>query len=183
MRRRWLGLVVLAALALHARSKAELGTLDELLWICHVTSTVIAFGLLTANRFIVATGFAVFAAAGVPPWLLDVITTGATTPSSVLTHLVSPLAAGWALVDSGRAPWSRWVPAAGVGLYLVTLVASRLLTGPAHNVNMVYAPWGPAAQWIPNVIWSALANTAILAAGVTAVDAAARKWWFRDART
>jgi hypothetical protein len=153
---------VLGVLALHAAHKLEHGLIGEMLWACHVASLLIATGILTRQIWLVAVGTVFHLAVGVPACALDVIVLQQTTVTSVLVHVVPPLAGLLALRT--EAPWPRWTPIAAVALYVALIPLSRWLTEPALNVNLAFAPWPPLATvstspwitWLGNVAWMAV---------------------------
>jgi hypothetical protein len=168
-----LAAAVTGALALHAGHKLELGLLGEMLWACHVASLLIAIGIFFRKLTLVAVGTLFHAAVGLPAYVLDVITLGQTTATSVLVHVLPPLAGLFSL--KYQTPWPRFVPAATAALYVALIPVSRLLTEPALNVNLAFAPWPPlvrVAPW-PWVTW--LANTAWILAVTPLVDRALRR--------
>lgn len=155
-------LVVLGACALHAAHKLQHGLLAEMLWACHVASLAIGLGILAHQTWLVAVGTLFHAAVGAPAYLLDVIVLGTTTFSSVLIHVLPPLAG--VMVLRRAAPWPPWTPLAAGSLYLVLLPISRWCTDPALNVNLAFRPWPPLAglsaapwpSWLANIAGMAL---------------------------
>jgi hypothetical protein len=157
-----LAAAVLGTLALHAAHKLEHGLIGEMLWACHVASLLIATGILTRQIWLVAVGTVFHMAVGIPAYALDVIMLQQTTVTSVLVHVVPPLAGFLAL--RAEASWPRWTPMAAVALYVALIPLSRWLTEPSLNVNLAFAPWPPFATvstspwitWLGNVAWMAI---------------------------
>ena len=90
-RDRWLGVVVLLALALHAWSmqRADL-TLAHMLWSCHVASLMLAIGLIAQSRLAVTAGLLFHLAIGLPAWLVEVVVTRGTFGGAELVgHLLA----------------------------------------------------------------------------------------------
>jgi hypothetical protein len=173
--------LVLGALGLHATHKLEHQVLAEMLWACHVASFLIGVGLLAPTVWLVALGTVFHVAAGFPAYVADVIALKQTTFTSVLVHVLPPLA-GLSLLKQ-EAPWPRFVPAATVLFYPVMVVLSRSLTQPALNVNLAFSPWPPlagVAPW-PWVTW--LLNLAMLAAFVPLADRGLRRWLHAETPT
>lgn len=157
---RWLGALLLAALAAHAAAKAEAGLpLVEMLWACHLASAILAVGLLLRARRAVTLGFLFHLAIGMPAFLLDILHNRTTTPTSVLVHVL-PLAFGWLVVRWSGLPWSM-VPAAWA-LWIAAQVVTYFAGDPALNVNLVHAPWGPLGGVLPG-IWAARIVNALVA--------------------
>jgi hypothetical protein len=148
--RRGLGLALLATLALHAATKG-LARLPELLWLCHVATVLIALGLWVTSRWLVAIGFLMHVALGMPAFLIDVAFGGERpSPTSWLVHFL-PLVAGWFGLRHTGMPPRTWL--AAWGTVLVTLIISILATPPALNVNLMHGAWGPMREVLPGV-WS-----------------------------
>jgi hypothetical protein len=146
---RWgLGLALLATLALHAATKG-LARLPELLWLCHVATVLIALGLWVTSRWLVAIGFLIHVALGMPAFLIDVAFGGERpSPTSWLVHLL-PLVVGWFGLRHTGMPPRTWL--AAWGTVLVTLALSILVTPPALNVNLMHGAWGPMREVLPGV--------------------------------
>jgi hypothetical protein len=147
MTQRGLGLTLLAALVLHAISKGQ-ELLPEMLWLCHVASTLLAIGLLTSVRWLVATGFLIHLAMGMPGLLLEATFGERPSPTSWLVHILPLVAGGLALRRTGL-PSRTWVTAWLT--VLVMLVVSIVATPPALNINLVHEAWGPTKTVLPGV--------------------------------
>jgi hypothetical protein len=147
--RKGLGLALLAALALHAATKG-LARLPELLWLCHVATVLLALGLLASSRGLVAIGFLMHVALGMPSFLIDVAFGERPSPTSWLVHVL-PLVAGWFGLRHTGLPPRTWL--AAWGTVLVTLVISILVTPVALNVNLMHGAWGPMKEVLPGA-WS-----------------------------
>ncbi|HEX8819247.1 MAG TPA: hypothetical protein VF794_04935 [Archangium sp.] len=145
--RRGLGLALLAALGLHAATKGQ-ARLPELLWICHVASTLLAVGLLASVQGLVALGFLIHVGMGMPAFLIDVAFGERPSPTSWLVHLLPLVAGGVALRHTGLPP-RTWL--AAWGAVLILLAVSILLTPPALNINLVHEAWGPTKDVLPGV--------------------------------
>ncbi len=171
---RWLGVVVLAVWIAYAIDKARAGLLPEMLWACHIFTVATIVGLLTRSHSWAAAGFLFHAAAGMLGYGLDAVANWPTSVMSALSHLV-PLGAGL-LAVWGRI-WPRWVYWANVTACAAILPITYLLTEPALNVNLVYAPWPPLARWFDSLalLWSY--NLAVAAALMWAVDWLLRRRW------
>ena len=169
-----LGLLLLAALALHAWSMGR-PNLPHMLWSCHVASAVLAIGLLL-NRFkLVAAGFLFHLAIGFPAWLVEVAVSrgtfgaSAVTPrvfaTSILLHSL-PLFAGALYLRR------RPIPAGSLALAWLFQVAmvpvSRWVTPPELNVNLAHALWRPLAGSSVNwwffqlIVWVATLGSLLL---------------------
>jgi hypothetical protein len=142
-----LAAAVAGALALHALHKYEIGLLDEMLWACHVASLLIAIGIFFRKLTLVAVGTLFHAAVGLPAYVLDVITLGQTTGTSVLVHVLPPLAGFFTLKH--QAPWPGIVAHLTIAFYFALILAARLFTESRLNVNLAFTPWSAldASPW------------------------------------
>jgi hypothetical protein len=168
---RVMGLALVAALALHATSKGA-AHLQEMFWLCHVATALMAIGLLAGWHRVVATGFILHLGFGTVGWLLDVVATRDTTVSSVLVHLL-PLAAG--AIEVRRKGWPRGVVLPAWLFYSLWVMSCHWTTDPAHNVNMAHGAWGPIAHWMGGVWLSGAINSAILLGTFLAADGVLRR--------
>ena len=132
-----LGLLACAFFAVHAACQWWAGTSENLLWACHAADLFVGIGLLVRSRTVTAAGVLMLAI-GVPLWLINLAYGGAFYPTSMLTHF-GGLAVGIAGMHCLGVPERAWLTA--LGLTAVLLVASRVLTSPAANVNLVYQAW------------------------------------------
>jgi hypothetical protein len=168
---RALGLGLVAALALHTASKGAT-LVQEMLWLCHVATLIMALGLVVGWHRGVAAGFLLHVGFGTVGWLLDVLATGDTTLSSVLVHVL-PLVAGALEVRRKGCPSGLVVP---TWLFFTAWVIScHWTTDPALNVNMAHAPWGPLAHVMGGVWVSGAFNSAVLLGLFVLTDAVLRR--------
>jgi hypothetical protein len=167
-----LAAAVAGALALHALHKHEIGLLDEMLWACHVASLLIAVGIFFRKLTLVAVGTLFHAAVGLPAYALDVITLGQTTATSVLVHVLPPLAGAFTLKH--QAPWPGIVAHLTTAFYFALILAARLFTEPRLNVNLAFAPWS-ALEETPWAWTGWLANTAYVIVVTPFADRALRR--------
>lgn len=173
-RTRALGVVVSAALGLHAAYKLHQGLLGELFWCCHVASLLLAVGLFSGSVVWIAIATTFHLAVGLPSYWLDVLVTRQTTVTSVLAHVVPPIA-GLAALHT-PATWPRWTPLAAPLLYVALVPLSRWATARPLNVNLAFAPWPPFATVHPSPWFTWLVNT--VAMGILAIiaDRWLRRW-------
>jgi hypothetical protein len=168
------GFAVLVTIALHTAHKLEHDLFGEMLWACHVASLLIAIGLLARQSSVVAVGTLFHLAVGIPAYALDVFVLGQTSVTSVLVHLVPPLAGLVALRH--EAYWPRWTPLASGALYVALIPLSRWLTEPALNVNLAFSPWPPLASLSPSPWVTWLVNIAGMAVVLPVLDGLVRRW-------
>lgn len=174
---RGLGLALLAVWLVNAWLKSERGLVIELLWACYPATLCICMGLFVGRVRLVAVGFVFHAAVGLPAYTMDVIAQGHTTLTSFIVHLGSPVIGGLALRN---VPWPRHAVPAAVGMYVALLVASRLFTDPALNVNLAHAPWPPVRDLFPNLWTYWLANLMAMSATLFLMATVVRRFWASD---
>lgn len=153
-----LGVVLAGAWALHASTKTGIH-FQELLWLCHVATALMALGLLAGMHRLVAAGFLLHVGFGTIGWLLDLLTTLETTATSVVLHLL-PLVIG--PIEVRRNGWPQGVVLPAWLFFTGCVLLSRWLTEPSLNVNVSHAAFGPLAG-LTGGIWAALALNAALA--------------------
>jgi hypothetical protein len=175
---RWLGVLVLLAVGLHALTKADDGKLAEMLWACHVATTLIGLGLLAGAPRVVAVGFLFHAAIGCPAYLLDLIVSRTTTPTSVLVHALPLAFGGLSVRRSGLPPRATLIAWGG---YLALQPVSYVITDPTLNVNLAHAVWEPIAGLVPG-IWTSRLINATMALTFLVTAAAIVRFWSRRRR-
>jgi hypothetical protein len=168
--RHLLGLMLLGALALHAALKG-MALLQEMLWMCHVATALMALGLLTGWYRAVAVAFLLHTGFGTGTWVLDIVVTGVTTPSSVLVHVL-PLVAGG--LEVRRMGWPRGVVLPTWVFFCGWVIFCRWVTDPAFNVNISHKPW-PFLADVAGGMWLSWAlNWTIMLTGFLLADTALR---------
>jgi hypothetical protein len=168
---RLLGVALLGAFALHASTK-DAAHLQEVLWVCHVASVLMALGLLSGWYRLVAMGLLLHVGFGTVGWLLDVVATRDTTPTSVLLHLL-PLVAGAREVR--RKGWPEGVVLPAWLFFTAWVVSCHWLTDPALNVNLSHQPWGPLAHVMGGVWISGAFNSLTMLVGFCLANAVLRR--------
>jgi len=168
---RVLGVALVGALALHTASKGS-AYVQEMFWLCHVATAVMAIGLLAGWHRVMAGGFILHVGFGTVGWLLDVVATRDTTVSSVLVHVL-PLAAG--AIEVRRKGWPTGVVLPSWLFYSLWVLSCHWTTDPALNVNMAHGAWGPIAHLMGGVWLSGAMNSAILLGTFFAADAVLRR--------
>lgn len=141
------GMVMLLLLAILAVQKTRDGLAPELLWMCHVTSTMLALGLVTNAAPLIATGFLCQGAIALPAYVLHVATGGHTSVASFLLHVSAPLLGAMAWRGRGL-PAS--VPLAALAVYQLLIALSQAFTPESMNVNLAFRPWDPLAGFLPS---------------------------------
>jgi hypothetical protein len=141
------GVYLLLLLAILAVQKTQDGLAPELLWMCHVTSTMLALGLLANAAPLIATGFLCQAAISLPAYVLHVAAGGHTSAASFLLHVSAPVL--------GAMAWrGRRMPAAiawaVLALYQLLIAISQAVTPESLNVNLAFRPWDPLAGFLPS---------------------------------
>ncbi len=137
-----MGMALALLLMLLTWQKVELGVGAEMLWVCHVTSALLAIGLLTGQRMLIATGVLYHIAVAIPTYLLHLATGGDSSPVSFALHLFTPLF-GWLACRKQPLPGATaWL---ALGTYLGLMAVCRLVTPETLNVNLAFHPWGAFA--------------------------------------
>lgn len=151
---------------------------EQMLWMCHMSTLLLALGLLASSASAIRVG-ALWSLAGFPLWVLDVALRGETTRVSVLSHILVPLL-GLAALTQVR--WRGRVVLGAVVFHVFCWVLSRWLGSPQANVNLahsVYDIFGSGivrSYWIylgvtSAAMWGALALVALVLARRFAPDA------------
>ncbi len=163
------------ALLWHTGVKIELGILDEMLYFCHIAAMVQLLGLLTLSPRLVVVGGLYNSLIGFPSWILDVVTTGTTTPSSTVLHLGT---AAIGLAYARRFGVPRGLVPASIALTAGAMALARLLTRPELNVNTAFRPYPVWPAGTP--LWaSVLFNLGLCAAVISAGDWLCSRAWGR----
>lgn len=169
--RRASGWLLLGLLLILAALKAQTGVLAEMLWVCHVTSALLALGLILELQRLSAVGFLFHLAVALPAYALDLASGGDTTWVSFLLHLLSP-AFGWMAWRGARLPAAT--PWLALACYVVLAVICRAFTPAQMNINLAFGPWAPLAFM---GIWpSRIGNLLLMLAQLATVQ------WLRNRR-
>lgn len=138
--KRVFGAVLLALYLVLVYQKTQVGLAAELFWLSHVTSAMLAMGLLAGVRLLIATGFLFHLAVALPAYVFYLATGGETSTVSFLLHLLSPL---FGAVVYWRARLPRGALMFAYLTYAVVMSATLAFTPPAMNVNAAFQPWVP----------------------------------------
>jgi hypothetical protein len=140
------GLAAIFFYAVRAGFYLARGEPHNLLWSCHVACLLVGLGWLLASRTLNAIGF-LWAAIGLPLWLVDLTTGGEFVAASLLTH-VGGLALGGFGVRALGLPRAAWWQAS---LALAAMLGlTRALAPPASNVNLAFGVWKGWEAWFPS---------------------------------
>lgn len=151
-------------------------TPEQILWSCHVSNLLLAFGMFLANPFLIRV--AVFwLILGVPPWIIDMVSSHLITPVSIFSHLGGFIVAIVAIRQVGAKLWS-WIPSL---IYFVILQQiTRLVTAPTDytNVNVAHFAYN---HWVLfSSYWKYwVVNTALAAATLFIIELVLL-WLFPD---
>ncbi|UOD28419.1 hypothetical protein INH39_23620 [Massilia violaceinigra] len=138
---------MLLLLAVLAVQKTQDGLAPELLWMCHVTSTMLALGLVANAAPLIVTGFLCQGAIALPAYVLHVAAGGHTSVASFLLHASAPVLG--ALAWRGmRIPAA--IPWVALALYQLLVVLSQDFTPESMNVNLAFRAWDPLAGFLPS---------------------------------
>lgn len=125
------------AWALHAAELVYRASPWDLLWTCNLAPLLVAAGCAFGRPVAVAVGVC-WLTYGTPMWLLDMLGGGDIMASSFASHL-GVLVMG--LIATRRLGWPRdsWI--AAIAAATVVAALTRLVSPPAHNVNVVFRVW------------------------------------------
>jgi hypothetical protein len=170
---KWFGLLVLAGTAIHYGYHLYHHRPWDLLWACHVAAALVGIGCLLDWPPCVGIGL-LWLMAGVPLWVLDLVTGGEMTPTSILTHL-GGLAVGMSYVGvRGMSAGSWWQ--AGLALIALQLLC-RWVTPASENVNIAFTVYKGWERWFPSYFWYWLMLTIVFAL-VFALSEYGLRWLF-----
>ncbi len=132
-----LGALALASFLVHNTNHVLRGETYDLLWVCNVAPLLLAIGcvLRRPGPTAIATLWLFY---GTPVWLVDLATGAGIILTSVLPHLLCPVVGVVALRELGL-PRHAWLRASAA--LVVLMIATRLVTPPTANVNLVHGIW------------------------------------------
>lgn len=141
------GIYMMLLLAILAVQKTQDGLAPELLWMCHVTSTMLALGLIANAAPLIVTGFLCQGAIALPAYVLHVAAGGHTSLASFLLHASAPVLG--ALAWRGKR-MSAAVPWVALAIYQLLVALSQAFTPDSMNINLAFRPWDPLAGFLPS---------------------------------
>lgn len=132
------GAVLLALYVALVVQKTQIGLGAELFWLSHVTSVVLALGLLFQVPLMVGAGFLFHLAVALPAYAFYLSTGGETSAMSFLLHVLSPL-------FGAKAYWRARIPVRSLmltfGIYVVVIGSTLAFTPAGMNVNSAFEHW------------------------------------------
>lgn len=175
---RWVAFPIFAVLVAHALvAKMPFGLLPEMLWACHVATTILAIGILLQKKELLIFGFSFHLGAGMWGYLFDVVAMRTTTWTSVLVHVL-PIALGY--VEVRRSGLPKWAPWVSLGFLIVMMLFARQFTPPALNINLAHRAWAPVERW-STALWATwLVNIGFASFLIFSSDWLVRKWLVRQ---
>ncbi len=185
-RQSWLGWALLAALALHAWSTG-FDSLPEMLWSCHVASTLLAVSILLGWRTGVAAGWLFHLGIGLPAWAVEIVVTrGTFGGAAVIGHLLAtsilvhalPLVAGAVWLQFPRAPLPRRAIALAWLIQIGLIPISRVLTPPNLNINLAHGIW-PSVSGMFSRLWLFQSVISLLCLASLLLVASLIQWCWR----
>ena len=137
---------------------------QNFLWLCNVAKFLLLYGIWTENRLILSSQAGVMTLVGIG-WTVDLLT-GLPFGESLAgftSYMFNPerplLARITSLYHIALPPWALWLvghagydkrgPWLQTGIGAAAVVAARLLTEPARNVNLVYEVLGVEFEGLP----------------------------------
>lgn len=175
---RWVAFVIFAVLVAHAMlTKLPYGLLPEMLWACHVATTLLAVGILLRKKELILFGFSFHLGAGMWGYLFDLVAMRTTTWTSFLVHLL-PLTIGY--VEVRRYGLPRWAPWVSFGFLISMMTFAYHFTPPALNVNLAHRAWAPVER-LTSALWATwFVNLGFALFLILSTDWIVRKWVVRQ---
>lgn len=162
-----LPIAIVLSLAAHAAAH----DLWTLLWMCHVSSLLIAIGIATDRRYPVAVGLIGHLALGWWGFAADAILTGVLAPTSVIVHVLPPAGAIVYLRKSG---WPKHTAAWGCFAMMLLIPFSGWVAPPERNINLGHGPYEPLAALFPSDTSYWVVSVAVVVAFGLAIERFAR---------
>ncbi len=135
------GTILLALYLVLVFQKTQTGLSAELLWLSHVTSLVLALGLLIEVPLMIGAGFLFHLAVALPAYVFYLSGGGETSVMSFLLHVLSPL-------FGAMAYWRARIPVRSLmltfGIYVVVIGSTLAFTPAGMNVNSAFTHWASA---------------------------------------
>jgi hypothetical protein len=168
---RALGLLPAAFFAAAAAHNLAAGTPQMLLWVCNLANVLLAVGLAAAWPLAIWIA-TLWLLLGVPLWGMDAIVSGELLAHSFFTHVAAAVVGVLALRRTPRPQRALWWRAVlfGIGGQL----AARLLSAPADNINVAFAPYHALAGVFPPFPAGWALNIAAFALLMAALEFAAK---------
>ena len=138
-----LGAIAIASYVIHASVHLSDGNPHHLLWMCHIASLLVGFGLLFGWADANVVGF-LWSSFGTPLWILDVATGGQWYSTAVLTH-GSGVIIGFIGVQRLGLP--RAAAFKAVAAYVPLWALTRAVTPPSANVNVAFSVYEGWQTW------------------------------------
>ena len=132
------GAILLALYLFLVFQKTRAGLGAELFWLSHVTSAVLALGLLAELPLLIAAGFLFHLAVALPAYVFYLATGGETSLMSFLLHMLSPL---FGAMACRGAPLPARALLLTYSIYVVVIGATLAFTPAAMNVNSAFRHW------------------------------------------
>ena len=138
-----LGAIAIASYVIHASVHLSNGNPHHLVWMCHIASLLVGFGLLCRSPNANVIGF-LWSCFGTPLWILDLATGGEPYVTAALTH-GSGVIIGFIGVQRLGLPRAAAVKA--VAAYVPLWALTRAVTPPSANVNVAFSVHGGSQTW------------------------------------
>jgi hypothetical protein len=137
LHRAW-GFLALGFYVVHATALILIGDTPHLLWSCHLASIVLAAGLLLRQPALAGVAL-MWLTVGLPTWIAAILSNpGFFQPTSILTHFLGLVLAGFAVRGRGM-PLGTWWRAT---LLLIALWwLTWAVTPGSENVNITDRYW------------------------------------------
>ena len=138
-----LGAIAIASYVIHASVHLSNGAPYHLLWMCHIASLLVGFGLLCRWPNANVIGF-LWSCVGTPLWILDLLAGGEWYTTAVLTH-GSGVIIGFIGVQRLGLP--RAAAFKAMAAFVPLWALTRAVTPPSANVNVAFSVYEGWQTW------------------------------------
>jgi hypothetical protein len=148
-------------------------TPEQILWSCHISNLMLALGIFLNLPWLIRIA-AFWQILGLPPWIIDMVASKLVTPVSVFSHLggcIVAILALWVV----RAKRGSWLPSLAYFVILQQITRFLTVPGPYTNVNVAHFAYGGMKDLFGSYWTYWLANTAVAAVVLWAMDWALAK--------
>lgn len=168
---RLLGLLPLSFFAAHFLHYLKAGGLGDMLWICHVSSLLLAAGIL-CNRPVLIRVATFWMIIGLIIWTLYLLAGGQWILTSLLVH-VGGVIVGMLALRKVRTDRVSWLYA--IAWFLLVQQVARMFAPPELNVNVAHRVYDGMDKYFSAYWQYWLASTVAVAIGLWIISVACRR--------